>query len=48
MVRDRSEEDSLDTAESYVLNIVKTVKKKIDICKIGNRTNVMGYYHVGY
>lgn len=42
MVRDRSEEDSLDTAESYVLNVVKTVKK-IDICKIRNRTNVMGY-----
>ena len=27
MVRDRSEEDSLDIAESYILNIVTTVKK---------------------
>lgn len=42
MVRDRSEEDSLDTDESYVLNIVTTVKK-LGICKIRNRTNVMGY-----
>lgn len=41
MVRDRSEEDSLDIAESYILNIVTTVKK-IDICKIRNRMNVMG------
>lgn len=41
MVRDRREEDSLDTAESYVLNIVTTVKK-MDICKIRNRMNVMG------